>query len=135
MEDDGADSFGLEEPVHGLHQRVILGVADGPDQRGDAHEGEMLDQSKRGILGRFNPSSQHPAEVGSHHGRPPGWLNLPCNPASPWWINPPGKTGFPSLSRCRNAIRSGVMTSSPCFHVEACQSTIRGANTFTTKAI
>ena len=48
--DDGADTFGLAEPVHGLYQRVVVGAADGPDRRGDALAGSMPDQAKRGGL-------------------------------------------------------------------------------------
>ena len=42
VEDGGADAFGLVEPVDRFHQRVIEGVADGPDRRGDSLEGEVL---------------------------------------------------------------------------------------------
>src|SRR5699024_6998947 len=50
VEDVGADALGLVEPVDRLHQRVVQGVADGPDRRGDALEGEMLGQSNGGVL-------------------------------------------------------------------------------------
>src|SRR5699024_4479844 len=50
VEDGGADALGLVEPVDRLHQRVVQGVTDGPDRRGDALEGEMLGQSNGGVL-------------------------------------------------------------------------------------
>jgi hypothetical protein len=55
-------------------------------------------------------------------------------PASEWWISSPGWAGRPSRPRCHNAIRSGVITSSVVFDVEACQATMSWANTSTMKA-
>src|SRR5699024_11250482 len=47
VEDGGADALGLEQAVDALHERVIEGVADGPDRRGDALEVEVLGVSDR----------------------------------------------------------------------------------------
>ncbi|SDD21016.1 hypothetical protein SAMN05216410_2950 [Sanguibacter gelidistatuariae] len=41
----------------------------------------------------------------------------------------PGAGGWPSRSRCHNAMRSGTMTRSVSFEVAACQATIRCENT------
>jgi hypothetical protein len=55
-------------------------------------------------------------------------------PASEWWISSLATTGRPSWSRCQIAIRNGVITRSVAFEVEACQATIRCANTSTMNA-
>ena len=49
-------------------------------------------------------------------------------------MSSPGVVGWPSRSRCQIAIRSGVITRSVDFDVEACQATIRWANTSTMNA-
>ena len=51
VEDGGADAFGLVQAVHTLHEGVIVGVADGPDRRGDALEVEVLGVPDRRVLG------------------------------------------------------------------------------------
>lgn len=41
MEHNGADAFGLEHPVHRLHQRVVVGIAHGADRGRDAGSSQM----------------------------------------------------------------------------------------------
>lgn len=43
-------SVGLEQAVDRLHQRVVVGVADGPDRGGDALKVEVLGVPDRGVL-------------------------------------------------------------------------------------
>jgi len=71
VEDGGADALGLKslrqsrgrchQAVDALHEGVVVGVADGPDRRGDALEVEVLDVPDRGVLGEFNRLMQHRA--------------------------------------------------------------------------
>src|SRR5699024_7735741 len=51
VEDGGADALGLVQAVRALHERVVIGVADGPDRRGDAFEVEVFGVSDRGVRG------------------------------------------------------------------------------------
>lgn len=49
-EDGRANAFGLEQAVHRLHERVIVGVAEGPDRGRDALEREKLGQLNPCVL-------------------------------------------------------------------------------------
>src|SRR5699024_9885361 len=51
VEDGGADALGLVQAVRALHEGVVIGVADGPDRRGDAFEVEVFGVSNRRVLG------------------------------------------------------------------------------------
>lgn len=46
----GADAFGLEQGVHGLHERVVVSITDRPDRRGEALEIEVLGAPNRRAL-------------------------------------------------------------------------------------
>ena len=50
VEGGRADAFGLEQAVPYLHERVIVGVADGPDRGRDDLGREMLGQPNRCVL-------------------------------------------------------------------------------------
>lgn len=50
VEHGRADALGLEQSVDRLHEGVVVRVADGPDRRRDAFEGEMLGQTSCGVL-------------------------------------------------------------------------------------
>jgi len=50
VEDGGADGFGLVQAVDRLHQGVVVGVADGPDQGSDLGQGQVLGQPHRRVL-------------------------------------------------------------------------------------
>lgn len=49
MEDIGADAFGLEQPDDGLHEAVVIGVADGDDQGTDALDLKIFGETHRGV--------------------------------------------------------------------------------------
>jgi hypothetical protein len=92
VEDRGADALGLVEADQGFHQRVVQGIADGPDRGRDALEREPLGEPQRGVLG---------------------------DPASLCQISSPGTAGRPARLRSHSAIRSGVMTRSVVLVVAA----------------
>lgn len=50
VEHGGADALGLVETVDRLHQRVIGGVAHDPEQRGDALQRHILNQTTGCLL-------------------------------------------------------------------------------------
>ena len=50
MEDGGADAFRLVETVDRLHQRIVVGDADGPDRWGDALKVGVFGVSNRRLL-------------------------------------------------------------------------------------
>jgi len=61
VEDGGADALGLVEAVDGLHQGVVVGVANAADRGPNVLEREVLGEPQTGVLGEFNRSMQHRA--------------------------------------------------------------------------
>ena len=51
VEDGGADALGLVEAVDGLHQGVVVGVADRPDRGRMSSSGQVFGEPDRGVLG------------------------------------------------------------------------------------
>jgi hypothetical protein len=53
------DLLGLEQPDHGLSQRIVVGVVGTAHRELDAGRGQPLGVANGQILGGFNRSSQH----------------------------------------------------------------------------
>ena len=59
VEDRGANALRLVQAVAGLHEGVVVRVADRPDRGGDLLEVQVLGEPDRDVLGRFRGSMQH----------------------------------------------------------------------------
>lgn len=57
------DELGLEEPVEGLRGGVVIGVADGPNGRGDASLGDPFGVAEREVPGASVAVRDQPRQV------------------------------------------------------------------------
>ena len=103
MEDRGADAFGFEQPDHGFHEGVVVGISDGSDGRADALEFEVFGECDGRVL---RPGVGVTDQLIALDGVTFTW-------------------------RCQIAIRSGVITRFTSLLVAACQAMIFWAKTST----